>query len=284
MYLVFNELSFLEYKNSSELLGNFIAMGNIFNKAKDTYGFTHLLFPCNLSVIQVTQEQKFVEWLGGLNTGEKNKICAIANKRPFTEDYLGDKKDETLKYYFVSAALNIEQEYCDGLATADIMDIPSISLTHNEIWKNRNLKIFKETDDVENPESVFVHNVASDEVLLCDDFKDFCESISNIELVPATLSFEERKRNIHFRDDHGTDVLQKFAERIIRNDYVEAVINSLPFNNKTSRFIRRVYKSGLIEIVLHWEDSGFGMVIQTTGRNYRETEAIANILKEEFDK
>lgn len=282
MCLVFNELSFLEYKNSSELFSNFIVMGNIFNKAKDTYSFTHLLFPSNLSVLQVTQDQKFSEWLSGLNTREKNKIFAIANKRPFTEDYLGDKKDEMLKYYFVSANLNIEQEYCDGLATADIMDIPSISLAHHEIWKNKNLEIFKEID--ENTTSVSVSNVATEEVLLCDEFRTFCESISNIELVPTTLSYEERKRNIHFRDDHGTDVLQKFAEKIVKNDYVDAVINSLPFNNKTSRFVRRVYKNGLVEIVLHWEDAGYGMVIQTTGRNYRETEAIADILKKEFDK
>jgi len=284
MYLVFNELSFLEYKNSYELFDNFVAMGNLFNKAKDIYGFTHLLFPMKLSILQATHEQKFGEWLGGLNTTEKNRICATISKRPFTEDYLGDKKDETLKYFFESSDLNIEQEYCDGLATADIMDIPSISLMHHEIWKNEKLEIFKETEETDNPESVFVRNVATEEILFCENFKSFCESISNIELLPTALSYEEKKRNIHFRDDHGTDILQKFAEKIIRNDYVEGVVNSLPFNSKTSLFVKRVYKNGLIEIILHWEDAGFGMVLKTTGRNYRETEAIANILKNEFDR
>jgi hypothetical protein len=283
MYLVFNELSFLEYKNRYELFNNFIAMGNLFNKAKDAYGFTHLLFPGRLSVLQVTQEQKFSEWLGNLNTGEKNKIFAIVNKRPFTEEYLGDKNDDTLKYYFVSSDLNMEQEYCEGLATADIMDIPSISLMHHEIWKNIKLEIFRETGQSENPpESVLVFNAATNEVLFRDDFKNFCESVSNAELVPCTLSFDEK--NICLRDDHGMDILRKFAERIIRNDYVEGVLNSLPFNGKTSRFIRRIKRNGLIEIVLHWEDGGYGMVLKTTGRNYRETEAIANILKTKFDK
>ena len=41
---------------------------------------------------------------------------------------------------------------------------------------------------------------------------------------------------------------------------------------------------GKIEIVLHWEDKGIGMIIQTTGRNYNETVAIAEILKEKFDR
>ena len=92
MYLVFNELSFLEYKNSSELLYNFISLGNIFDKARDVYGFTHLIFPSDLSALQVTQELNFAEWLGGLNSKDKNKIFAITNKRPYIEDYLGDKK------------------------------------------------------------------------------------------------------------------------------------------------------------------------------------------------
>ena len=58
----------------------------------------------------------------------------------------------------------------------------------------------------------------------------------------------------------------------------------MPFNSHTSRFIRIVYKIGLVELVLHLEDKGLGMVIKTTGRNYRETEEIAKILKKEFDK
>ena len=108
MNLVFNELSFHAYKNSHELFENFMTMGALFNKAKDEYGYTHLLFPGNLSVIQATKEQKFGEWIGSLNTGEKNKIFAIMNKRPFTEDFLGDKQGETLKYFFVSSNLNIQ--------------------------------------------------------------------------------------------------------------------------------------------------------------------------------
>jgi len=284
MNLVFNELSFLEHKNSNELLNNFIAMGVLYDRAKEIYGFTHLLFPTNLSALQVTDNLNFGEWLGYLNTKERNKITAIAFRKPFLTDWLDNKKCEILKYYFVSTELNIVQEYCDGLATADIMDIPSISLTNHEIWKNKKIDIFKQTTENENNELVSVFNIATEEVLVCNEINNFCQSISTINLVPSNLSFSEKKQNIHFRDDHGIDVLQKFAEKIINNDYVEGVLNSLPFNGKTSRFIKQIFKNGLIEIVLHWEDAGYGMVLKTTGRNYKETEKIANILKEEFDK
>jgi hypothetical protein len=284
MELVFNELSFLEYKNSHELFDNFIYLGKLFEKAKTTYGFKHLIFPTNLSVIQVTNDKSFGEWLGCMPTKDRNKVFSIVTKRPFTDEYLGDKKDETLKYYFVSPDLNIEQEYCDGLATADIMNIPSISLKHHSIWENKEIKIYKESDISPTPQILSINNVATEKTLLHSDFKCFCESISIVELIPSAFTYEDKKQNIHFRDDHGIDVLQKFAEKIIKNKYIDGVVNSLPFNKETSRFIRRVFSNGLIEIVLHWEDAGYGMVLKSTGRNYKETDTIANILKEEFDK
>jgi len=63
---------------------------------------------------------------------------------------------------------------------------------------------------------------------------------------------------------------------------VEGVVNSLPFNPKERGFIRRIHPDGRIELVLIWTDEGFGMVVQSTGRNLRETEAIARCLKDKY--
>lgn len=282
MNLVFNELSFLEYKSNYELLGNFIHLGNLFTRAKELYGYNHILFPSNISVLKVSENKTFSEWLNEIPVKERNKVLPIIFKRPFSEDFIGEKADNLVNYYFVSNELNIEQEYCDGLAIADIMDIPSLSLKNHQIWENQKLKIWKETDT--NPEEVDVYNLSNEQILTSEEFKDYTESITKIALIPSQLTYQDKIQRIHLRDDHGKDVLQRFAERILNNDYVEEVINSLPFNSHTSRFIRRVYKSGLVELVLHWEDKGLGMVIKTTGRNYRETEEIVKILKKEFDK
>ncbi len=51
--------------------------------------------------------------------------------------------------------------------------------------------------------------------------------------------------------------------------------------NRATNFIRRIYPNGLIEVVLFWTDAGLEMVIQTTGRNLRETEEIARLLEDE---
>ena len=41
--------------------------------------------------------------------------------------------------------------------------------------------------------------------------------------------------------------------------------------------------NGLIEIVLPHTDKGLGLIVQTTGRNIRETEKIAEIIKNRFN-
>lgn len=84
------------------------------------------------------------------------------------------------------------------------------------------------------------------------------------------------------RNDHGKDLLEEHAKRLLRNQYVNGVVNSLPFNKKSKRYILQVKDDGIINIVLYWTDAGYGMAIQTTGRNIRETKLIAEILEKEY--
>lgn len=101
-----------------------------------------------------------------------------------------------------------------------------------------------------------------------------------VELQECTLSYENK--SLSLRDDHGKDVLTEYARRLLHSPYVIGVINSLPFNRNVSRYILQVKENGIVNIVLHWTDDGYGMAIQTTGRNIRETQAIAKILEKEY--
>ena len=75
-----------------------------------------------------------------------------------------------------------------------------------------------------------------------------------------------------------------FAKKLVVSKYIVSVINSLPFNPRAINLIKEIYPDGKIELVLYWEDKGIGLIVQTTGKNYRETEEIARILKDEFDR
>jgi len=100
----------------------------------------------------------------------------------------------------------------------------------------------------------------------------------------VSTDIEPEDKKISLRDDHGKDILLSFAKRVVNSKYVCSVINSLPFNRHDTRLIKRCYPDGKIELVLHWNDDGIGIVVQTTGQNLRETEAIAQILRDRFDK
>ena len=102
-----------------------------------------------------------------------------------------------------------------------------------------------------------------------------------LSLIPQDDTNPENKV-INLRDDHGKDVLLAFGQKIRRSPYVTKIINSLPFNSKQINPIRRTFENGIVEYVLTWTDKGFGMCIQTTGRNLAETNSIALHLKNEF--
>jgi hypothetical protein len=107
-------------------------------------------------------------------------------------------------------------------------------------------------------------------------FLKWKEQNAEIRLIECEIPVASKR--ISLRNDHGKDVLQKFAERLVYSPYVVEILNSLPYNQHENKFIRNVKPGGLVEIVLTNTDEGFGLVVKTTGRNHRETEAIAKIL------
>lgn len=104
-----------------------------------------------------------------------------------------------------------------------------------------------------------------------------------LSLIPQD-STDPKKKAINLRDDHGQDILKAFSEKICRSPYVKKVLNSLPFNSKRTKPIRRTKPNGIIEFVLTWTDRGLGICIETTARNLAETNTIAIHLQEKYSE
>jgi len=160
---------------------------------------------------------------------------------------------------------------CVGLAYASIMDSLAISFGNGE-WKSTE-QIYKDGEV-----AISVRNALNEKQL--EEHADWIDSLKAIELVETTVSPDNKE--IRIRDDHGKDKLRDFSKRICHSPYVIKVINSLPFNSKDTKFIKKVRADGVIECVLCWTDEGYGLAIKTTGRNLRETEKIAEILEEKY--
>ncbi|MDR2441738.1 MAG: hypothetical protein LBE12_20450 [Planctomycetaceae bacterium] len=175
---------------------------------------------------------------------------------------------------------NKESILIQGLGLVHYFDTVGIGFLSEPYWDNILFSIEKITDN--KTEKVSVLCLSKPEHVNGVSFQKWLEKQLPVEIQSCNINVSQKK--IHLRDDHGKDVLQIFAEKIIQSDYVCSVINSLPFNPNCKKFIKNVYHNGKIEIVLTKTDRGLGVIVQTTGRNKQETEKIAEILKKEYDK
>jgi len=160
---------------------------------------------------------------------------------------------------------------CIGLPLAVIMNSAALSICESD-WRDAFVYITKDND------ADTARNISTEQHV--DIHIPKIQANEEPELVETDLRIEDKK--ISLRDDHGTDVLMDFSKRLIRCPYVVGIINSLPFNSRERRFIKKICGEGLIEIVLPWTDKGYGVVVRTTGRTIRETEMIGKIIAEKY--
>jgi hypothetical protein len=285
MELIFNELSFKPHVNNEVLFKNrFIGMLNKYGQLKETFGITNLLFPRATFNLNVSEKSTFIQWASSLtDTSEKNKVLALI-RTPFCEDILEDaEQDKTNKYYYENAEIPVEQEYCTGLGICHAKERIAISLNSHNCWKPHIISFKEIIDDNFNAKDVEVYNVCESGEKLNADLSQKLLYYGTLELMETDIEPENKKIKLS-SNHHGNSKLEAFAKKIFRSKYVLEVINNIDFSPKAVNLIKEKYSDGTIDIVLYWEDAGYGMRIKTTGRNYRETEAIAEILKNEFDR
>jgi hypothetical protein len=167
----------------------------------------------------------------------------------------------------------------NGLAAAFLHDSIGISFISEKFWEGLNFTLLV-TDQNNSVERQSVLSVSCPSHFENADFSQWKDTHTEIEIILSPLNHE--MKSIHLRDDHGKTILDDFAKKLIRSPYIVGVINSLPFNPSAKKFIKAIKPDGVIEIVLPFTDQGLGLVVQTTGRNLRETTHIAAILNKEF--
>lgn len=285
MELIFNELSFKPYINNKVLFKNrFIEMLKTYEQLRKTFGITNLLFPRVTFNHNVSEESTFIQWASSLkNTSEKNKILALI-RTPFSEDLLqGEEQDKINRFYYENSRVSIEQEYCIGLGICHTKERIAISLHSHNCWKPHMISFKKIVNDDFDTQDVEVFNVCESGKQLNGNLSQKLLYYGNLELVETDILPKDKKIKLS-GDHHGNNKLDAFAKKLLRSRYVTEVINNIDFSPKSVNLIKEKYSDGTIDVVLYWEDAGYGMKIQTTGRNYRETEAIAEIIKDEFDR
>lgn len=196
----------------------------------------------------------------------KNFLFAFL-RQPYEEKIIEERQDE-----YLSHSWSYQGRECYGLALAYIMDSLSVSIC-DPIWRNPIITLMKDKKD-----DIDVKNLYDLKSLRFHH--DWLDGLRPVELIICSDKPEEKR--IKLRDDHGKDILKAFCDKIVYCEYVCEIVNSIPFSSKDRRFIHKICSDGIIELVLPWTDKGYGVAVKTTGRNQRETEKIAEILKERY--
>lgn len=282
MELIFNELSLqptASDPHSAQLLVEKIAQ--TYSKAK-SQGFQKIRFHEVFEQIALTEGYTFSDWLNTTSNRTLKDLLLAAKVYPFINEKDEWAETEYLKQRYFFENEFIERTEPQGLAAAIIYQTLSLSLLNHEYWQRVELPVSVSGEYLEGiliAKRVF--NVCETTSFENAVIQEFIGKITSPTLIATEIAPDQK--TLHLRDDHGKDKLERFGKRLLQSQYVLSVINSLPFNPKATNLIRKTYPDGKIELVLYWEDKGYGLVIQTTGRNIHETNAIAEILVEDYD-
>ena len=196
---------------------------------------------------------------------------------PFIDEENVEMVDEYIikNYFFDDADIPIVKKSCLGLASAHLNETLCISLRSANTWAKLQLPLIIEENGQE--QIVPVRNVSNPADFNDPIIADFVENIRELVLVETPLQPDQK--NIHLGDHHGKAELQRLCDKLKNNPYV-IEMRSTDWGGR--RFIRTIRTDGTIDIVLHETDRGYALLVQTSGRNYRETKAIAEILEDRY--
>lgn len=276
MELMFNELSVVPFSESKyEAIERMTLFAKVFKKSRD-FGFKRIRSDVSVSEIRLTDNYTVHSWLidGAVSPELKGFMFgSIVTPFIYEEDVQVEDAYIEAEYFYKKDEAN--KVACLGLAAAHLYELPTISINTSDEWQRNQLPIIVEKDNTS--EDYQIPNVFDESCFSKESIVAFVENLGEIELVETQIKPDDK--DIHLVNHHGKDELKSLSDRLKHNEYVTAM-RSTDWGGNT--FIRKVHKNGVVEITLIKSQRKYALWVQTTGRNYRETEAIANKLKERY--
>ena len=281
----FNELTLDESPAQNVLLlRSFQKVWARFCNASDGAGKRILVDECTLSrlaeMVCNTETLSDKELVQFLTTVLNRPYCVTDKTWPetirdhflgseFTIDLSSKRKEkcETLGWAYLNESVTL------GFDSSYFWDRPVHEITESSLEdEDRHLNVLCITKERHVSDPLLQEWIASQRRPKSISFPDECK-----------LKPEEKK--IHYRDDHGREILDEFARKLVKNKYVVGVVNSIPWQSRCDHFILSpVRPDGIVNVCLHWHDEGYGLAVQTTARGIPQTALVAKLLEEEFDQ
>lgn len=270
----FNELSFLDRDDNED---SFLIFSNYAKtiKALKAKGFKGIRY--EHGIVSLTKEN--LRSVFDLRKDPKGRILFDFILTTARNPYLDSDTLAEERYINEYFEVKVNDTWCEGegFTAAYLLDTVVISLHTHPKWEESSYAI-RNTQGERKTEQVL--NVVTSESTETETIHLFIEQRTPLNLERCNIMPE--KKSYKFRNDHGSDKLTSLWNRLRNCDFIISAINSLEFNPSGKEFIEKCFDDGKMHIRLVGSDAGYGMVIQTTGKNMRETTAIGEKIRQKY--
>ncbi len=270
----FNELSFLDKDNNED---SFLIFSNYVKtiKALKAKGFNGIRYEHGITSLAKEDLRSIFDLQSSPNGRILYDVILATARNPYIDS---DTQAEE-RYINESFEVKIDNTWCvgQGFIAAYLLDTVVISLQTHSKWEELSY-VIRNIQDKQTKGQVL--NVVMPESSEADAINLFIEQRTPLKLEECNILPENKLYK--FRDDHGKEKLISLWNRLRNCGFIISAINSLAFNPNGKEFIEKCFDDGKIHIRLVKSDAGYGMVIQTTGKNKCETTAIGEIIMQQY--
>lgn len=273
MDVFFNELSVPLMKDLGNLDILVEKYAQVIKEVK-SQGFNMVRYEKGVESIMLSEEYSLSQYLYDHRALPSASILLTTQARPYIPD--GDVAEDAyiLNEYFVE--MNGKQVKSEGFTAAAINRSIAIGFDSPEWLSNAYSVIESNGTSVREIKVLYAYDT---EFFALDIFQSWADTFLPPTLISSELLPSEKK--IHLSRHHGYDELMKFAKRICRESYVNAILNSIDRDSNVKQFARCITGTNVIEITLV-RNGYYGMAVSTTARNDRELRCIANLITEKY--
>lgn len=270
----FNELSFLDREDKEDSFLLFLNFAKTIKALKEK-GFNGIRYECGITSLCDENLRNIFNLQNNPKSRTLFDIILATARNPYFES---DSEAEE-RYIKENYEVKVNDTWCvgQGFTAAYLLNTMVISLCTHHKWEDP-FYVVRNTKDKQDVGHVL--NVVTSESLETKTIQLFLEKQTPLNLERCNILPE--KKSCKFRKDHGRDKLISLWNRLRNCEFIISAINSLEFNPNGKEFIEKCFDDGKIHIRLVESDAGYGMVIQTTGKNKRETIAIGEFIMRKY--
>ena len=278
----FNELSLREIsaENVEKKLRIFVSL---LTRLK-AYGIRKVLYDVQLGKVMLSETQSLEDFCALVYykpeyASLRAVVSVLLDMRHYPTD--AEKHERYAKFSSVSLGANGKGEYETeelplGLYAAYVLNTFAVGFKNDNAEESIVYKLQLVSSNAANSIEEDVYCVTSESDCNDEAFSTYLAG-KHIEVPKAS----RKNINIQLPQHHSLQLCREHAELLIQDDYVEEILDSLPFVERWE-YVHHTYSNGIIHVRIFWERGGYGLKIATSGRDLVQTKWIANYLAHRY--